>query len=389
MIVRISNPFHLSAAITATALVAALAAATPALAQTEPGAVRCEKRAAAEPPRIDLPTMQRLDGRPVKYEPEVRLKPVCPDGEVPVVELFLGGRYVHKGNPLLGPYAAEGPEHALSPEFIKHNLLLPFDQVYWKRQGSTSPAPATPVPDGGDPPCNGVPWFGSCYFYGNAAQNVVAGGGGFTLQIEKPVVAEPSADDTANHSIGEIAVMNAGEAGGTLNDVESGFIVTGGDPRPLLFVYHWNDGAETCYNSCDWHQYSSTYSPGMDLTPFVGKSVYVGWVQYKNAWWAWFNDQWIGYIENSAWTVPFTQTAQIHWYGEVASDNGIPPKTQMGDGKFPTNTAAATMATLCAVNIKAWVCYYNNGQSTGATQVNYYDIQNAVYGAVRYGGPGQ
>ena len=290
---------------------------------------------------------------------------------------------MHKGNPLLGPYAAPGPEHALSADFVKHNLLLPFDQVYWKRPGSATSSPQSPIPGAGDPPCNGVAWYGACYFYGNAAEQVVDGGGGFTLQIENPTVVGDG------HSIGEIAVMNGGGAGGTLNDVESGWIVSGGDPHPQLFVYHWNDGAETCYNTCDWHQVSSTYSPGMDLTPFVGKSVYVGWVQYKGAWWAWFNDQWLGYIENSAWSVSFTETAQIHWYGEVASNNGIPPQTKMGDGLFPTNKAAASMSTLCHVNLKAWICYYDNGQALGATQVNYYDIAGSAYGAVRYGGPGQ
>jgi hypothetical protein len=48
------------------------------------------------------------------------------------------------------------------------------------------------------------------------------------------------------------------------------------------------------------------------------------------------------------------------------------------------------MSTLCGVDAKAWVCYYNNQQSAGATQVNYYDIvNNTSFGAVRYGGPGQ
>jgi Neprosin len=385
---RVSKRIHQGATVAATALLLVLVGGKPALAQSAP-TVRCEKRVAAEPPHVDLPAIQRPDGRPVRFEPQVRLKPVCPEGEVPVVEAPMGGRYIHKGNPLLGPYAAPGPEHALSPDFVKRNLLLQFDQVYWKRQGTTSPALLQPVPDGGDPPCNGIAWFGSCYFYSTAAENVVAGGGGFTLEIEAPVVVEPSADDSADHSIGEMAVMSTGEAGGTLNDVEIGFMVLDGDNLPRLFVYHWNDGAETCYNSCNWHQYSSTYSPGMDLTPFVGKSVYVGWVQYENAWWAWFNDQWMGYIENSAWSVPFSQTAQIQWYGEVASDNGIPPKTQMGNGEFSSNDAAASMATLCYVDVKAWVCYYNNSQSSGATRVNYYDIQNSTYGAVRYGGPGQ
>jgi len=128
----------------------------------------------------------------------------------------------------------------------------------------------------------------------------------------------------------------------------------------------------------------------MDLTPLVGQNLYIGWVHYNNAWWGWFNDQWLGYIKDSEWIGAFTQSTLIQWYGEVATNNGVPPKTQMGNGDFPSNAAAATMATLCDVDAKAWVCFYRDQQSAGATDVNYYDIVNhTAFGAVRYGGPGQ
>jgi hypothetical protein len=187
--------------------------------------------------------------------------------------------------------------------------------------------------------------------------------------------------------------MGPGTAGVSLDDVEIGFSVSPdqwGDTHPHLFVYHFNDGAETCYNTCDWNQVSSTYSPGMDLSPLVGQHVYVGWVQYRGAWWAWFNDQWLGYIKNSAWSTTFLKTAQIQWYGEVASNNGIPPKTQMGNGELPAKTTAASMSTLCDVDAAAWVCFYRDLQTAGATRTSYYDMQNHTsFGAVRYGGPGQ
>ena len=263
---------------------------------------------------------------------------------------------------------------------------MPFDQVYWKRDGAAQHPPSKRPRSSGDP-CDGVSWFGSCFYYGSASELVVADGGGMTLQIEDPKVVG------TDHSIGEIAVMGAGGAGGTLDDVEMGFSVSQdqwGDNAPHLFVYHWNDGNETCYDTCNWNPVSNTYYPGMDLTPFVGKFVYIGWVQYREAWWGWFNDQWLGYINNSVFSTPFTKTAQIQWYGEVASDNGIPPLTQMGDGQFPSKPTAAAMTTLCYVNAAAWVCYYNNTQSAGATDTNYYDIQNHTsFGAARYGGPGQ
>jgi hypothetical protein len=318
-----------------------------------------------------------------------KLQPVCPDGQVPVVAVST--RHFIKGNPLLGPYMAPGPAQPLPGDFVNKNLLMPFDQIYWKRDGKGGRSPAKAVPGSGDPPCNGVAWFGSCYFYATAAEQRVADGGGMTLQIEAPKVVGGTEGD--NHSIGEIAVMGTGGAGGSLDDVEMGFSVSPGqwgDNNSHLFVYHWNDGNETCYDSCNWNQYSGTYYPGMDLTPLVGQYVYIGWVQYRGAWWAWFNDQWLGSISNSAWTTTFVKTAQIQWYGEVASDNGIPPKTQMGDGEFPAKTTAANMTTLCDVDAKAWVCYYRDTQSAGATKVNYYDILNHTsFGAIRYGGPGQ
>ena len=71
-------------------------------------------------------------------------------------------------------------------------------------------------------------------------------------------------------------------------------------------------------------------------------------------------------------------------------DGAGKPLTQMGDGQFPSKPTAAAMTTLCYVNAAAWVCYYNNAQSAGATDTNYYDIQNHTsFGAARYGGPGQ
>jgi hypothetical protein len=62
----------------------------------------------------------------------------------------------------------------------------------------------------------------------------------------------------------------------------------------------------------------------------------------------------------------------------------------MGNGEFPSNKTAASMATLCDVDAKPWVCLYRDLQATGVQHVSYYDILNHTsFGAVRYGGPGQ
>jgi hypothetical protein len=317
------------------------------------------------------------------------MKPLCPEGQVPVA--IQDPRYFHKGNPLIGPYAAPGPEHELPREFVKRNLLLTFDYVYGRGEGgSTQPnsrsAASPPVP-----PCMGVVWFGACYYYASAGEQPLSvDGGGMTLEIVSPLV---DSGNSGGHSIGEIAAQSPGVAGGSLDDVEMGFSVSlsqWGDNNVHLIVYHWVDGAETCYNTCDWNQYSSTYFPGMDLSPLIGQQAYIGWVQYQGAWWAWFNGQWLGYINDSAWTNNFTKSTTIQWYGEVAVVNGIPPRTQMGNGQFPEMTTAASMSNLCGVDANAWVCDYDDYQSAFATQPSYYNIlNNTSFGAVRYGGPGQ
>lgn len=352
--------------------------------------VKCVERVATlKPPRISLPVRRAAEGRGQELTRARKLAPVCPEGQVPVTA-FPTKRHFIKGNPMIGGYASPGPARVL-PRGVVNHLLLPFDQVYWKRDRRPAEKGPGPAAGTGDPPCDGVPWFSSCFYYATASEQRLADGGGMTFQIEDPAV--DNSGDAGGHSIGEIAVMNMGTAGTNLNDVEMGFSVSPdqfGDSHPHLFIYHWINGGETCYNTCGWNQYSNTYSPGMDLTQLVGQAVYIGWVHWQGAWWAWFNDQWLGYVADSEWKGGFTRTDQIQWYGEVASNNGIPPKTNMGDGLFPSQSTAAGMATLCDVDARAWVCWYRDQQSVGATRVNYYDILNHTnFGAVRYGGPGQ
>jgi hypothetical protein len=104
---------------------------------------------------------------------------------------------------------------------------------------------------------------------------------------------------------------------------------------------------------------------------------------------AWFDNQWIGYFPGSEWNNGYTKSALIQWFGEVSSENGVPPKTQMGDGVLPPPPKAARMLTLCDVDAGAWICWYRDRQSLTATVPNYYDIQHVGFGDTRYGGPGQ
>jgi hypothetical protein len=159
--------------------------------------------------------------------------------------------------------------------------------------------------------------------------------------------------------------------------------------NPHLFVFHWLGWSPTCYDGCGWVQYSKTYYPGMDLSGLIGHRAYSGWVFWNGNWWAWFDNQWLGYFPGAIWQSEYRRNGLTQWFGEVASNNGIPPRTQMGNGRFPPDPAAAQMDTLCDVNSSDWICWYRDLQSLKVTVPNYYDIARTGFGATRYGGPGQ
>jgi hypothetical protein len=228
-----------------------------------------------------------------------------------------------------------------------------------------------------------------CFYYASARFDQLSDGAGMTQMI-----ASPHYDNSGGfgHSLSEVSV---GGVGPTASDyVELGWIVSSnqfGDLDPHLFIFDWINGVPTCYYPCSanaWHQYSKKYFPGMNLRSMVGSSVYIGYIHYKGAWWAWFKDGWVGYIPDAQWGGAFTKGSALQWFGEVDSANGIPPGTAMGDGLFPSDQAAATMSTLCDVDAKAMTCTYRNQQNIWATVPTYYDIGAAGFGAVRYGGPG-
>jgi Neprosin len=333
------------------------------------------------PPRIAPSRRSGYAKESAKFPASVlNAKPVCPVGKVPVVKPR--AVRLEKGNPLLAPDVNRELLRLNEQdrrEFIRKHFRT-FDEVYRKPGHAEKAAPPPPAPA-----CDGVAWFGSCYYYASAAFNTSADGGGMTNSIEKPQYVNTGG---AGHTLNEIAIQGANNG----NIVELGWLVSSeqyGNNNPHLFVFHWLNGSPTCYDTCGWHQYSSTYFPGMDLGFAVGHKVYIGYVLYQGNWWAWFDNQWIGYFAGSEWNNQFVKTGLIQWFGEVASANGIPPRSDMGDGKFPGVPAADSMATLCDVDAHAWVCWYRDKQSLMRTVVTDYDITRIAFGATRYGGPGE
>jgi Neprosin len=346
---------------------------------------KCVPRATtARPPARLSPMFRSLGkGEEKQYQP-IALSPLCPEGQaaVPTSTTHFYAK-VPKGNPLLGPITDE-KEFERDPGAVVRKSVRPFNEVYSRgRQHHYSLAPFRPDPP---PACDGMAYFGSCYYYGSAAFTRTADGGGMTMAIERPNYVSTGG---GGHTLDELAVQ-----GGTGNGniIELGWNVSSdqyGDTNSHLFVYHWKNWVGTCYDGCGWQQYSGTYFPGMSLNNIVGREVYIGYVYYQGNWWAWFDNQWLGYFPGSEWSGAYTKSELLQWFGEVASSNGIPPRTDMGDGQLPSNPSAATNYTLCDVDAHAWVCFYRDLQSLSATRPAYYNISRTGFGRVRYGGPGE
>jgi Neprosin len=375
----------------AAVVIVALSAITMAAAQVPSTsshlAAQCVRRTATAKPPPRLPPRPTTPKRKTARVRKVGGLTSCPSGQVP--RIVSAKRNVPKGNPLIGPVRGSAKLFFGSPKRQRKLILkalLPFRKVY-KRGGGGQPHQSRLVPRSAlGPGCNGVMSFGSCYYYGSAAYRRTARGGGTTMTVAKPAY---DGSGGPGHSLDEIAVQGGTSDG---NIVELGWNVSTAqyaNSNPHLFVFHWIGWTPTCYDTCAWHQYNSTYAPGGDLGALVGHEVYVGWVYYQGNWWAWFDNQWLGYFPGPEWPAGYTSNSLIQWFGEVSSANGIPPHTDMGTGTFPPATTAARNATLCDVDPSLWVCFYYDQQATAATFPTYYKSAHTGFGEVRYGGPGE
>jgi hypothetical protein len=290
-----------------------------------------------------------------------------------------------KGNPLIGSIKGIRPASpADAVPLIRKNLRSPKEILSDPRQYKKTKRRPPPAPTPGT--CSGVEYYDACYYYANAGYTGLFDGGGMTFTVLRPVT-----DGASGHTLTEIAVQGGADNG---NIVELGWNVDPeqySDNDPHLFVYHWINWTPTCYDACNWQQFSSSYFPGMNLGGLIGRSVYIGYVFYDGNWWAWFDNQWLGYFPGSEWGGAYTKASLIQWFGEVAISAGhaTPPKYDMGTGQLPSSVSAASMQTLCDVVVRDWVCWYRNQHGVGATVQAYYDILGAHFGAVRYGGPGE
>ena len=247
--------------------------------------------------------------------------------------------------------AAAGADAALTepgdrlvpaPEFAPKGFVTKRSSRKTSGSGIVPPAPQG-VAAMADPTAATQP---AKYFYSSAYQFVQNTGSYANFVISKPKLG---ANDY--HSLAEIAV----QSGDGRQIVEVGWTVNRamhGDDDPHLFVYHWVDRQESCYNSCGFVPYSQTIVPGMKLPAGVQKRF---GIQYfmdgdgNGAWWIAYDSEWVGFFPDDLWQGRFTSSGLVQWFGEVASPNPV-PCSDMGNGLGANDPAAARIGTISLLN---------------------------------------
>ncbi|MGW2250024.1 neprosin family prolyl endopeptidase [Kitasatospora sp. NPDC001660] len=182
---------------------------------------------------------------------------------------------------------------------------------------------AAPLTDGPGPIC----WFGACYDYVSGRQQTDAAGASVRMLQASPAL-KPG--DTDAHSLQELAVQSTDRK----STVEVGWTVDlglNGDLLPHLFVYHWVNGQESCYNACGFVQVSPLYTAGMALRP--GDAGRYAIRNIGGDWWIFYNQHAVGYFPGSLWNGTYTRAQTITAFGEVAHGTGSTCES-MGDGRF-------------------------------------------------------
>jgi hypothetical protein len=217
-------------------------------------------------------------------------------------------------------------------------------------------------------------------YYYNVGSMAVEGQGFYSnLSIAKPNLSTKD-----YHTLAEVAVQDANN-----NIVEVGWTVdrgvNKGDVNPHLFVYHWVNGAKSCYNGCGWEQTSDTVKPG-DTLATGAKRFGIEFVD--DAWWVSYDSEYIGYFPAKLWTSAgqtFEKTSMVQVFGEVASSSADTPCSQMGNGILGTlvdKTAAVigSAQTIAAPTASLYI------RPTPVTK--YYATLQLSTRTFLYGGPG-
>ncbi|WP_242624935.1 neprosin family prolyl endopeptidase [Krasilnikovia cinnamomea] len=344
----------------------ASASAEPSGAATDPST------AGADPSTTGAAPFTTVDADPAGPDP-------AEDASTPPARLPWGGRPVAVTRAEPGAnsakVAAEGADIAPAdksgatqapPEFSPKGR-----NSRWSSVRSTRTSVVAPVPP---PLTEPVPRAGSQvnFLYGVGSQNAETDGAYANFSIAKPKLA--SGDF---HTLAELSVQSADGA----QIVEVGWTVdrtVNGDSDPHIFVYHWVNRKETCYNACGFVQYSQTVKPG-DTLPEGGNKRF-GIQHYNDAWWVAYDTEWLGYFPDSLWNGQFTRSGQVQFFGEVASPS-TQPCSHMGNGLASDNASAARVGSVAYINGPEVDL---NVRAIGGV----YSVNKLSARTFRYGGPG-
>jgi len=197
----------------------------------------------------------------------------------------------------------------------------------------------------------------------------------------------PYLKSTDYHSLTEIvAEDNSADIVGMGNNVDNNL---NGDLHTHLFIESFINGVQQGWNGGNGYvQYSSTLTPGMQVTA-SSVNTYFYEIEYSAGnWWVYYNTGWVGYYPGSSWTSPtFTSTSLGSWYGEVAASTAS-PCSDMGNGNFGSN-GSATRPLLVAGTVSGTHTFANTPSDTNSS---WYDNSTASTGGTTeqfyYGGPG-
>ncbi|BCJ32689.1 hypothetical protein Athai_01920 [Actinocatenispora thailandica] len=267
---------------------------------------------------------------------------------------------------------------------MRIRTVLPSMAAVLLLLAATPPAAAAPTPQHSAlAPGSALPGRGAdraapaagtfTYVYGR--QSVDTDGAAVTIDQAAPTLA------TADyHSLAELAVQSADgqqivEIGWTVDRA-----VNNGDTGPHLFVYHWVDRQESCYNGCGFVPTSNTVHAGDPVTPGVAGRYEI--VHAAGQWQTWYDGTEVGYFPDSLWGNGYTRAGLVQAFGEVAASSAA-PCTDMGNGTFGDASGSTAVSGFALDNGSAPAQL-----SVADTNSAWYDHGGTTGTSFRFGGPG-